>query len=124
MIVANAIKYHNKFSVPFISINANMYIDITRDADNLDILYLGYSYDEYNLAPDEQISQSVKEAFLNESIIPHEIIKNNLDRDLQKLALIYCLKFDYSFEILKKNNVLEKLKAKYNDKRFDLYFEK
>lgn len=121
--VYDAIKYHNKYSIPSnLSKHNTLLCKIIRDADKLDILYLRTCNDL--LIDDEEISNSVRKKFFEEKCINKNDVKNYSDGIVLIIAFIYDLNFKYSFEYLEKTNLIWKIFNQIKDKeKFREYFE-
>lgn len=120
--VYDAIKYHNKYSIPNnLSKHNETMCKVVRDADKLDILYLKTTND---LITDGEISLKVKKQFFKKKCINKIDIKNQSDAIVLVLAMIYDLNFKYSFEYLEKTNLIWKIFDNIKDKeKFRKYFE-
>lgn len=121
--VYDAIKYHNKYSIPdSLSKHNELLCKVIRDADKLDIFYLR----TYNnlLIDNQEISNSVREQFFNEQCINKADVKNYSDGIILIIAMVYDLNFKYSFEYLEKTSLIWKIFSQIEDQeRFREYFE-
>lgn len=102
-IILNSILYHNKLDIPYIDDRTNLFIDLIREADQLDIIKeqgLTIS-DNYKL--NEKI---VKSIYLNEIGNRKDIITDD-DEILIMLSWVLNFKFPYSYEFIKKHHILE-----------------
>ena len=123
-IIYNAIKYHNKYNISDdLDENTKIMCKIIRDADKLDIMDLLVDGILEFKDDDEELSEKVKEEFLNHSLVNRRDVKNNNDSNLLKLALIYDYNFNFSYKYTIENNILDKLYNKIKNKEmFDEYF--
>lgn len=124
-IIYDAIKYHNKLEIPKgLDKRNNMFCQIVRDADKLDILYI-FASKIFILPEDDDISLKVKETFEDEKQINRKDEISGADRVITTLALIYDLNYKYSFRYLKKYKIIEQIYDNINDKdKFKYYFDK
>lgn len=123
--IYNAIKYHNKHSVPANLSRHNKEIAyIVRDADKLDIFNI-FVQGTLNLKEsDDEISEEVKKFFYKNKSINYKIINNENDDIILKIAMLFDLKYRYSIKYIIENNLLDKLYMNIKDKeRFKEYFE-
>ena len=104
-IVYNAIKYHNKITIPYSLDNRiKLFCKIIRDADKLDIFYLRTNKSFVKEGGD--ISLKIENDFFNEQCINKMDVISYNDEVISVLAMIYDLNFDYSFEYLDKSQLL------------------
>lgn len=102
-IIYDAILNHNKFNIsPDLSASSRFFAKLIRDADKIDIYRVIYEnyHDEYF---DQPITDKVGELFLNHQPLKHEYIKTNSDKVLERLAFIFDLNYDESFDLLREN---------------------
>ena len=124
-IIYNAIKYHNKYSYPEnLDERSKLFCDLIKDADKIDIFYL-YSIGDLNLIGDDNnISREIEKQFYENKLIKKEDIINSNEKVILQLAMIFDLNFDYSFNYLKENKIIESLfKRIKNKEKFENYFE-
>ena len=103
-IVLLATKYHNKFEIPKLSERETLFCKIIRDADKLDIIR-----EQHNFMNDKEII--IKPKLLND-IYNNRICKNNdvkTDTDvlLRMLSWINDFNYEYSYQFLIDNNIIE-----------------
>lgn len=124
-IIIKAVKNHNKFKIEEgLTQNELLYSKIVRDADKLDIYYeiLTMFYKdpkEVNELENELIDNNTLE-----QILKHEtIVKKPNDGSINHFILILCLIFDlnfkYSFEIMHKEEYINKIIDKFDFKNQD-----
>ena len=124
-VIYEAIKYHNKYSYPKVSDDRTKYFcKLIKDADKLDILYL-CSHGDIPLSTDSsKISDKILADFNEKKLLNKKDSKNINDEILIKLALIFDLNFEYSFEYVKNNMILDNMLNKIEDKnKFKPYFD-
>lgn len=121
--VYDAIKYHNKYSIPdSLSKHNELLCKVIRDADKLDIFYLRTNKSFVKEGGD--ISLKIENDFFNEQCINKMDVISYNDEVISVLAMIYDLNFDYSFDYLDKSQLLEKMYSVLEDeKRFEKYFD-
>lgn len=124
-VIYDAIKYHNKYSYPDnLNEKNKLFCEIIRDADKLDIFYL-CSIGDINLPTDDsEISDLISSEFYQDKLIKKEDVKNLNERVLLELAMIFDLKFKYSFKYLKTIKIMDSMLNKIdNKKKLEPYFK-
>ncbi|MBR3209861.1 MAG: HD domain-containing protein [Bacilli bacterium] len=122
-IIYEAVKYHNKYSIPD-NVKSEKLCNLIRDADKIDIIYM-YKIKELNISDEGEISKGVEENFLKEKLVNNKDINSKADICLRTLSLIYDLNYKYSYEYLKKENIIESLYNQISDKeKMKKYFKK
>lgn len=108
-VIYNAIKYHNKFEVPSnLSDNHKKIVNVIRDADKIDIcdvLKQKLTFEEDNCS----ITKAIRDNFYNHKPIDWNLVKNNSDAIVLKLAIIYDLNYNYSYQYIYENNFLDNM---------------
>ena len=123
-IIAESIMYHNKVKVPSkLTDNQKKFIWITRDADKIDILYQKTSLKNGVSLDDCEVSDKVREQFLNHESVDYKYVQNNTDKNILLLAFIFDLKYDESLKIIKDNKFVEKMREILADAKYDEYFK-
>lgn len=109
-IIYNAIKYHNKFALPKLDSYTEIFCNIIRDTDKIDILYLVFNND-YNILDntDEEVAKINREDFYNKKSIKNENVKNANDHIVCILAFVNNLSFSISKDYILKNKYLDKI---------------
>lgn len=109
-ILINAIKYHNKYSYPNSLDEKNkLFCNIIRDADKLDILNIFSNGTLIFEVVDDEISSKVRKDFFGNKSINIEDVENKNDEIILKLAMIYDLRYNVSFEYLDKKKYIWKI---------------
>lgn len=123
--IRDAVKYHNKYDYPdYLSDHNKLLCKIVRDADKLDIFYLLGINDDLIHEDDCLISDEIRNEFYNYKSIKHEDTKSKSDNIILILAMVFDLNFKYSFEHLKKYNLIDKIYEKIKNKdKFKSYFD-
>lgn len=107
-ILKEAIKYHNKFSYnTSLDERTIMFCKIIRDADKLDILDL-FLLKKIDNNLDFTISNKVYDDILNCKQIYFKDVKTKLDKAILNIGLVFDLNFEYSFNYITKNDIINK----------------
>ena len=111
--ILKAIEYHNKYAIPNnLSEDEELFCKIIRDADKLDIFYTKLTEsleNEKNMVAKQSITKEVLEQFMRRETIDRKNVKNNIDRIIVLLAFIYDYNFKESYQVMKKNNYIDKV---------------
>ena len=122
-VVYDAIKYHNKKVLPALSERKLKFVNLVRDADKLDILY-SCVIREIELNEDGEIKEILIEQFKNKENLTRMEKMNNTEMYLLILSFIFDIKYKYSIEYLKENEIFDKLFDQVKNKeRFGIYFK-
>lgn len=123
--IFDAIKYHNKLSIPeHLSEHNKLLCEIIRDADKLDIFYLFGVNKDLILEDDDNISPEVEQDFYSQKSIDRRKIKNESDKILLDLAMVFDLNFDYSYKHLYDLKLIEKIyEGIENKEKYGKYFD-
>ncbi|KPA18361.1 HD family phosphohydrolase [Candidatus Magnetomorum sp. HK-1] len=120
-IVCNAIRYHNVANVPLNkSPEILFFIHLIRDADKLDIwnIFIDYFSNketqknnviELGVPDNPEITDDILQALFNGKIALISKVQTLNDFKLIQLSWIYDLNFRFSFEWVKKNQIIELL---------------
>lgn len=123
--IYDAIKYHNKLSIPNnLSEHNTLLCKVIRDADKLDIFYL-YSIDKDLILEDnESVTPKVEQDFLLGKQVDRRDINNKIDNILLNLSMVYDLNFDYSYKYLYETKLIDKIyEGMVNKEKYKKYFE-
>ncbi len=108
--VVDVIRYYNKYLVPeMISDRNRLYVNITRDADKIDILSMYVEGKYNNLTENNILSETVYQKLLARKPVRKEDISRKDDEIAIRLAFIFDLNFRRSFEIMKKNDYIGRM---------------
>jgi len=123
--IYDAIKYHNKISVPNnLSEHNKLLCKVVRDADKLDIFYLLSINPDLMEQDNRSISEEIESKFFQNIQLSREEIKSKDDNILLNLAMVFDLNFKYSFEYLKEYNLIGKMFENIENKnKFRRYFD-
>ena len=119
-IVLKAVKYHNKYSIPKnLKKKEKTLINLTRDADKIDILYLLRVGILPIMIEDKPFSKEVYQALMNKKLISQEILKKDADATAVKLAFIFDINYSYSLKLMQEhlNYIIEKFKETATNKK-------
>ena len=120
-IIKKAIKHHNKFAIEEkLTPREELHAKIIRDADKLDIFYEAVNI--FNKGQEEEIgkekiSKQMVEQFEKQKPIHktgQEWEKGILNKNIVIIAFIYDMNYKLSFEILKKEDYINKIIQRYN----------
>lgn len=124
-IILKAVKNHNKFKIEKgLTENELLFSKIVRDADKLDIYFeiltMFYKTPE-DMAPVENgvISNEYMEKILKNEKIERKINQNKIDSFILLLCFVFDYNFKYSFEIMYKEDYINKLIDKFDFKNPD-----
>ena len=119
-IVLKAVKYHNKYSIPKnLKKREKIFINITRDADKIDILYLLRVGILPIMIEDKPFSKEVYQALMNRKLISQKILKRKVDSTAVKLGFIFDINYPYSLNPMQDhlNYIIEKYKEEATNKK-------
>ncbi len=103
--IIKIVKYHNKYRIPkTLKEQTRYYIDIVRDADKIDSLYILDTKELFYEAKKDIITKEVLNQFRKKEMITRKKMKTDIDFLALELAFIFDLKYKQSFEIVKENN--------------------
>lgn len=119
-IIKKAIKNHNKFSIEEgLTEKEEIFAKIIRDADKLDIFYeavhMFWKGTEKEVEK-TKISEKVLEQFKNHNLIKKDkkATRQNVDKVISIIAFMYDINFKESFEMLKKEDYINKMLDRFN----------
>lgn len=108
--ILRAVKYHNKYSVPkTINEKNRLFVNITRDADKIDILYLFINKEIYTQKEYTSISKKVYKNLMDKKQIRNKDVKTSADNIAILFAFIFDINFKKSFEIIKEKDYINKM---------------
>ena len=113
--ILRAVKYHNKYRVPNTLNEKNkLFVNITRDADKIDILnYMEYEditklFDFESIMHDD-MSDIVYDEMLQSKVVNRYDAKTTLDDYMLEIGFVYDVNYDISVQLIKKNQSMDKL---------------
>ena len=121
-IILKAIKNHNKFKIEEgLTEKELLFAKIIRDADKLDIFYEGAEMfwttsEEIEDVNNSKVSEKILEAFRNNILIDRKDVTTKADGILNFIGFIFDIKFKYDFEVLKKEDYINRILNKFEFK--------
>jgi len=121
-IILKAIKNHNKFKIEDgLSNKELLFSKIIRDADKLDIFYEGAEMfwtqaEQVQEINNSKVSDTVMQNFSKHVYFDRKHLKTKADSIIHFISLIYDINFKYDFEIIKKENYINKILNKFTFK--------
>ena len=126
-VIRVAVRNHNKLKIEDgLSERELLHSKIIRDADKIDILYAFSTNRLLELKEDSTcgISDEIREEFLRNTPVVKKNIKNDNDRLLMLVSLIYDLNFDYTKERIYEEKYIDKIYEHLKNKKlFKEYFD-
>ena len=105
--ILRAVKYHNRYSVPKTLNERNkLFVDITRDADKIDILNLFVTGGLVTNSENTKMTDKVYNSLLKKELIKIEDVKTKSDQIGVRIGFIFDINYKKSFEIIKERNLL------------------
>lgn len=129
-IIKLAVKNHNKYKIQEgLTQEQELFVKIIRDADKIDIFYESaeiFWNQKENVVEESNITPKVLEKFENQIQVKREDKKTPIDDVISVMAFIFDINFKESFEILKKENYINKTLNRYkmNDSKTQNELEK
>lgn len=125
--IYDAIKYHNKHKKTLkdnFSVHNKKLLDLVRDADKIDILYILSTNKDLVYEDDKEISEKIRNDFLNRINLERITIDNKSENLLLHLSMIYDLNYKESYKYIYDNNLIEKICNNLDNKeKFKEYFD-
>jgi len=118
-IILKAIKNHNKLYIEDgLTEQELLFSKIVRDADKLDIFYEGVEMfwttsEEIEDVNNSKVSEKILEAFRKNILIDRKDVTTKADGILNFIGFIFDINFKYDFEVLKKENYINKILDKF-----------
>ena len=113
-----AVKNHNKYKIQEgLTQKQEMFAKIIRDADKLDILYEStcmFWKGRENLVEESKITKEIIEEFKRNEKVDIRYRKTPVDEIVSVVAFIFDINYGTSFEILKRENYINKIIDRYN----------
>lgn len=115
-IIINSVKTHNKIKADGKNERELFFSKIIRDADKIDIIIEQSVQIKNN---DLKLKEEILNILENKSLVPNNLIENDLDDFLRHIGFIYDLNFKFSFKILLDKEIIQN---KFN--LLKIYFDK
>ena len=106
-LIIKTVRNHNKYMLENgLNEKERLFCNIVRDADKVDILI-----HQGNKPFDSTctINNKILEAFNNHTLVNNKYVSNYLENILREIAMIFDLNFKKSYEIVKKEKVIDRL---------------
>lgn len=119
-IIIKAVKNHNKYKIEDgLTETEELYAKIIRDADKIDIFYesveMFWKGKEHEVES-SKISEYVIQQIKDKSQIKRKLEESPVDNIIKVIAFIFDINFKTSFEIIKKEDYINKILNRYNFK--------
>lgn len=122
-IIKLAVRNHNKYKIQEgLSPKEKIFAQIIRDADKIDILYESVEMfwkKEENLVENSEISPEVFNQFIQKNQVKIENRRTPIDNIISVIAFIFDINFKISFEIIKREDYINKILNRYKIKNID-----
>ena len=121
-IIFKAVKNHNKFKIEDgLTEKELLYSKIARDADKIDIFFevlITFYTDQHekDIFESELISDEILEQVLNHKTLLYKPNATKMDSYIAMLCLTFDLNFKYSYEIMQKEDYINKIINRFNFK--------
>ena len=119
-IIIKAVKNHNKFKIEEgLTEEEILQARIIRDADKIDILYQGvvrFWKGQEDEVANSKISQEVLDQIKNCKLIKRKKEETPLDNVISVIGFIFDINFKESFQVIKKEDCINKILNRYNFK--------
>ena len=124
-IVLESIRYHNKYEIPKnLSEREQLFCNIVRDADKVDILYLCSIGHIQRDIENDSFSDKIYHDLLEEKQIHREDVKTKEDTLAISLGLVYGIHYSKSIEILKEKDYMNQIITLYEEKTENVELKK
>ena len=120
LIIKKAIINHNSYELEKeLNKQEELFCKIIRDSDKLDILYQrteDFWREEEKIIEQDEVSKEVEEKIHKKQLIENEIKKTKIDNIIGMISFIYDINFKESFDIIKRENYINKIIGRFNFK--------
>lgn len=108
--ILKAVKYHNKYKVPnTLSEKNRLFVNITRDADKIDILQLFATGELVIDSMNTEMSDKIVNCLKKKELINTTDIKTKADVIAIRLGFIFDLNYQYSLQYIKEKQYIKKI---------------
>jgi putative nucleotidyltransferase with HDIG domain len=114
-----SILYHNKYEIPLFDDKTQLFINITRDSDKVDIYRVVMKYHTEELKViDDDISDKVFNSIMKEQVVNYDDVQTKMDNYILMLSWVYDINYSITFDIIKEQGHLKELfhKLPYTDR--------
>lgn len=116
-VILNAVRFHNKKDVPEeLSDREKLFLEITKDADKIDILYLTTIGHIVHNLDDTEFSNGIIDSIKNHIITDRNLVKTKADQISICLGFIFEIYFPLSIKILYEKDYINKVIDIYEEK--------
>lgn len=120
-LILKVVKNHNKYKIEEgLTEREQLFCNIVRDADKIDIIYLYITEEIVIDVEDEYISEKIYNQIENKNMIILKDRKTKADRLAISLSFIFDINYEESFKILKEKNYLNKEIDIYQKKKINI----
>ncbi len=102
-IILNSVLYHNKLEIPYIDEKTNLFIELVREADQLDIM----KEQCLTISEGYVLNQDIVNSIYKKEIGKRKDRKTKDDEILVMLSWSLNFKFPYAYQFLEENNIIE-----------------
>ena len=103
--IIQVVKYHNKYRIPkTLREETRKYIDIVRDADKIDSLYIMATKTLHYESNNNKMTDVIMEHIRKKEMVVRQNIKKEIDFLALELAFIFDLVYKESFELVKEKD--------------------
>lgn len=108
--ILNTVRYHNKFSVPDdLDERDRVFVNITRDADKIDILDLFVTGGLVKQTRNTSMSDHAYRLLLDKKTLRKQDAQTKADAIAGYLAFVFDMNYQRSFEIIKEKDLINRL---------------
>ena len=116
-IVLNAVRFHNKLSIPNdLSERETLFLNITRDADKIDILYLFTNGHIEIDIDDTTFSEPIMDSMRNNLVTDKKLEKTKVDKLAVSLGFVFDINYPFSMKILNEKDYINEEINHYKEK--------
>ncbi len=116
-VILNAVRFHNKKDLPEeLSDREKLFLEITKDADKIDILYLTTIGHIIHHLDDTEFSDGIIDSIKKHIITDKNLVKTKADQISISLGFIFEIYFPLSIKILYEKDYINKVIDIYKDK--------
>lgn len=102
-IILNSVLYHNKLDIPYVNERTNLFMELIREADRLDII----KEQGLTISEEYSLNQDIVKSIYKKEIGNRKDKKVDDDRILIMISWILLFKFPYAYKFIKENNIVE-----------------
>ncbi len=116
-IILNSVRFHNKLNIPKnLSERETLFLNITRDADKIDILYL-FTIGHIKIDIDDtEFTEPIMDSIRKNTVTDRSLVKSKVDNLSVSLGFIFDINYPISIKILKEKDYLNEEINQYKEK--------